>query len=213
MHSRKLYWLIIPLVLMAALLISCAPAAPAPVVQQPAPQPTTSPPANATALEESTLKPFGEVQLPITPVSKLHTTATPPEVNIDEYRLIIDGLVENPLSLTYDELLQYPTVTAVVLLECPGFFTDNAEWTGIPISTLLAEAGVKPEATKVRFHAMDGYRATLSLELAMKDGVFLAHTVNGQVLPIEHGYPVRLVVTGEYGDQWVKWVNHLEVKK
>ena len=119
--------------------------------------------------------------------------------------------MHTPQSLSYQELLEYPTVTEVVTLVCPGAFTDNAEWTGIPVAVLLVEAGIKPEATVVRFHALDGYRATLSLEVAQQEGVFLAHTVNGQILPLDHGYPLRLVVKGEYGEHWAKWVERIEV--
>lgn len=151
--------------------------------------------------------------LPVTPIEDLHLTGEAPEVDIAQYRLIIDGLVETELSLTYDTLLEYPTVTGVVLLICPFIFADNAEWTGIPVTTLLAEVGIKPQATHLVFYSFDGhYKKTLLLEDIQHDGVFLAHTVNGQVLPVEHGFPLRLVVQGDYGNMWVKWVDRIEVK-
>jgi DMSO/TMAO reductase YedYZ molybdopterin-dependent catalytic subunit len=103
----------------------------------------------------------------------------------------------------------YPTVTQIVLLVCPNFFADNAEWTGVLVSTLLAEAGVMTQAKKITFYALDGYQRTLSLEEALSDGVFLAYTVDDQVLPLKHGYPLRLVVKGVFGDRWVKWVDHI----
>jgi len=151
-------------------------------------------------------------KLPITPTEEIHTTGSAPEVDIAQYRLNIDGLVDTEVALAYDTLLRYPTVTNVVLLICPGFFADNAEWTGVPVTTLLAEVGIKPQARQLVFYALDGYRKVLYLEEIQRDGVFLAHTVNGQVLPIEHGFPLRLVVTGEYGSVWVKWVNRIEVR-
>jgi DMSO/TMAO reductase YedYZ molybdopterin-dependent catalytic subunit len=155
---------------------------------------------------------FDNSNLPVTPVEELNTTGVAPEVNIEDYRLVVDGLVETSLSLTYEAILAYPTVTEVVLLICPGFFTDNAEWTGVPVTTLLAEAGIKAEASKVTFHALGtGYQIALPLDVVRQDGVFLAHTVNGQVLPAEHGYPLRLVVRGNYGHDWVKWVERIEV--
>lgn len=118
---------------------------------------------------------------------------------------------ENLLTLTYEALLAYPTVTELVLLICPGFFVDNAQWTGVPVATLLAQAGIKRDARRVAFHALDGYMQILRLEVVQKESVFLAHTVNGQVLPAEHGYSLRLVVKGEYGSKWVKWVERIEV--
>jgi sulfoxide reductase catalytic subunit YedY len=123
----------------------------------------------------------------------------------------VDGLVDTPLFLTYGEILRFSTVTQVVLLVCPTYFADNAEWTGVLVSTLLAEAGVTPKAKQITFYAPDGYHRTLSLTEAQSDGVFLAYMVDGQVLPNEHGYPVRLVVKGVFGDRWVKWVNHIKI--
>jgi DMSO/TMAO reductase YedYZ molybdopterin-dependent catalytic subunit len=149
--------------------------------------------------------------LPITPIEELHTTAPSPDIDTQQYQLLVDGLVEQPLSLTYSEILSGPSVTKVVLLICPGVFVDNAEWTGVPASWLLREAGVNPEAKELAFYSVDGYSKTLSLEDAQMDGVFLAHHVNGEMLPLEHGYPLRLVVEGQYGYMWVKWVNRIQV--
>ena len=130
--------------------------------------------------------------LPITPTDKLGVTGwAPEEVDISEYRLTVEGLVETPLSLTYNDILAYPAVTEVVLLICPDAFVDNAEWTGVPVTTILTEARIKPEASQITFYAMDRYRVVKSVEEVQKEGVFLAHTVNGQILPIKHGYPVR----------------------
>lgn len=155
---------------------------------------------------------FDNSTLPVTPVEELHITGAAPEVNIEDYRLVVDGLVETPLSLTYEVILDYPTVTEVVLLVCPGFFTDNAEWTGVPVTTLLSEAGIRPEASEVTFHALgSAYKVVLPLDVVQQDGVFLAHTVNGQVLPAKHGYPMRLVVRGNYGYDWLKWLNRIEI--
>jgi DMSO/TMAO reductase YedYZ molybdopterin-dependent catalytic subunit len=144
-------------------------------------------------------------------VDQLHITGTATEVNIADYRLIVDGLVEKPLTLTYDDIVAYPSVTKVVLLICPLTFVDNAEWTGVLVSTLLAEAGLKSGATEVAFQSLDGYQIELPLEDVQKDGVFLAYKVDGQVLPLEHGYPLRLVAEEQYGSNWVKWISHVEV--
>jgi DMSO/TMAO reductase YedYZ molybdopterin-dependent catalytic subunit len=152
-------------------------------------------------------------KFPITPVEALHVTANPPQVDMTKYTLSVDGLVNNPLAFGYDALLKYPSVSEVVLLICPGAFVDNAEWTGVPLSTLLKEANLKPEVTQVAFHAMDGYKDIIALEDAQKDGVLLAYKVNGQILPQDHGYPVRLVVKGLYGSFWVKWVDRITIEK
>jgi DMSO/TMAO reductase YedYZ molybdopterin-dependent catalytic subunit len=151
-------------------------------------------------------------KFPITPTNAIRVTGAALPVDITKYSLSVDGLVNTPLSLSYDSILKYPHVTEVVLLICEGAFVDNAEWTGVPVSTLLTQAGVKPEAKMVIFHGIDGYQIGLKLQDIQKDGVFLAYEVNGEVLPKEHGYPLRLVAKGKFGALWAKWVNRLELE-
>ncbi len=178
------------------------------------PPPTTTEP--YAGLEHLIFEDPAEVdnsELQVTPTEYLHFTGFPPDsVNIEEYRLSITGLVDNPLELSYETILAYESVTEVVLLICPGFFVDNAQWTGVPLSTLLAEAGIQDEATEITFYAMDNYRRTLSLETVNREGVFLAYEVNGETLPLEHGYPLRLVVSKVFGYEWTKWINRIVIK-
>ena len=155
--------------------------------------------------------------LPITPVDALHTT-TPEriDVDMDSYTLTLDGLVARPLELTLSDIMAYPQTSEVVLLICPGFFADNAEWTGILVNVLLTEAEIMPEATSVTFYGLDVaydnyYRQTLPLETVIKVGVLLAYEVNREELPPEHGYPLRLVVKGSKGFTWVKWLWRIEI--
>ena len=161
----------------------------------------------------------------ITSTEDLHTTGNPPEVDIETYRLEVEGLVDSPLSLTYEDILAYPTVTEVVLLICPGAFNDNAEWTGVPVWRLLEEAGIKSEATGVVFRAIEApsstpysagsgsYSSTIPIEeVTANNSIFLAHTVNGEMLPLEHGYPLRLVAKDRFGYDWVKWVERVVVE-
>jgi sulfoxide reductase catalytic subunit YedY len=153
-------------------------------------------------------------QPPLTPIDQLGVTGTPIEVDIKSYRLVVDGLVERPLSLSHEQLLAYPTVTQVLRLDCPGFFVDYAEWTGPLVRTILEDAGIKPGATEVEFYdgSKAAYRARLSLEEALRDDTYLAYQVYGQPLPPEHGYPVRLVAGSRLGSAWVKWLFHIAVK-
>jgi DMSO/TMAO reductase YedYZ molybdopterin-dependent catalytic subunit len=148
----------------------------------------------------------------LTRVEDLHITGAAQHVDMAGYSFTVDGLVETPLKLSYEELQRFTPVTKVVTLVCPEFFVDIAEWTGVPVVTLLNLAEVKPEATQAVVYSVDGYWQTLGLQTVLKDGVFLAYKVNGQVLPEEHGYPVRLVVDGEIGATWIKWVNRIELK-
>jgi len=151
--------------------------------------------------------------LAIDPTTALNKTGTPPtEVNIDDYRLLVDGFVENPLELTFEQLKQYPSTSEVVLLICSGFFADNVEWTGTPVSAILEAARPKPDFKALRITSgSDGYWVNLEREDYDFEQVILAYQVNGEGIPLEHGYPVRLVIKDEYGAKWVKWVKHIEV--
>ncbi len=180
-------------------------------VVTPAPEPTTErsqPPMDIVYMHPSEVD---NSTLPITAVEDLNRTGRPVQYDIDTYRLHVDGLVENPLSLSYEDLLSRPRVTEEVLLICSGFFWDNAVWTGTPLSLILEDAGVLPAASQVLITGGDGYSRRISLEDATADGVFLAYEVNGETLPEEHGYPIRLVARHQYGNVWVKWVEHIEV--
>lgn len=180
-----------------------------PIPKQPSAPPTSKPTLNLIYADPAEVD---NSELPITPVEGLGTTGNPPEVDIASYRFSVNGLVDTPITLTYNDLFQYRNITEVVLLICPGFFADNAKWTGVPVITFLTQAGVQPGASQVVVHAVDGYSQTFSLYEIYGDDVFLAYMVNDQVLPLDHGYPLRLVVKGKYGSLWVKWVDGLEVK-
>lgn len=214
-------WLLVLGILLSVVLVTSCQFAPL-EPQTKVPVPLPGEPGAASDIDLSYLIDMNPAEvdnsdLPITPVEELHTTGPESvEVDIEQYELTIDGKVRNQMSLTYEEILGYPTVTKVVLLICPKYFADNAEWTGVPVTTLLEEADVEPEASVVSFRGLDEgdvkYTQSFSLEEVQGDGVFLAHMVNGQVLPPEHGYPLRLVVEGTYGYRWVKWVEHIEVQ-
>ena len=196
---RNVYRLLLVTLIVSALIAGCATNAsaptPVPPTEGPAPAPTPT-------------------AIPLTPVDKLGRTGTPTEVDIETYRLVVDGLVERPLSLSYDELLAYPAVSEVLKLDCPGFFIDYAEWTGPLVRTLLEEAGIKSGASQVVFSDGDSipYQKTVPLETALRDDTLLAYKVNGVTLPVEHGYPVRLAVGSELGSYWVKWLFRIEVQ-
>jgi hypothetical protein len=92
---------------------------------------------------------------PITPVEALRPTTQAPQINMTKYALTVDGLVDTPLTLTYGDILKYPSVSATLLLICPGVFVDNAEWTGVPVKTLLDQAG-PDTALRARLSAASG---------------------------------------------------------
>ena len=142
----------------------------------------------------------------------LHVTGEPPEIDFFSYRLLVTGLVENPISITYDQLRCLPKVTDNPVLVCPGSFEDNATWSGVLMSDVLALAQPLPEAKKVSMISADGYSFDISLAFAMDGENFLAYEWEGQPLPILHGFPLRAVLPSREGYFWVKWIVELNVK-
>ncbi|NLT40565.1 MAG: molybdopterin-dependent oxidoreductase [Clostridiales bacterium] len=150
--------------------------------------------------------------LEVDPETGLHMTGTPTVVDIKTFRLNINGKVDNELSLTYDELLLLPEMTATAVLECEGYFTDTATWSGVSLKELLDMAGVQSDAGKIIIRSADGYKTTLSLEEAAAPGNFLAYELEDETLPVLHGFPLRAVFPGLTGYYWAKWVQEIVVE-
>jgi DMSO/TMAO reductase YedYZ molybdopterin-dependent catalytic subunit len=150
--------------------------------------------------------------LEIDPLNQFGTMGTTDvAIDVKTYRLKVTGKVERPLSLSYDQILQYPSLTAVVLLICPGFFSINGRWTGVHLHTLLQEAQVKEEAQYVDVNGDRRKSVRIPLKRIQQKKIFLAYQVNGVTLPQKHGFPLRLVYEDEYGSSWVKFVEEIVV--
>ena len=121
-------------------------------------------------------------------------------------------VVKKPIALGYEDLLQMKMIKKDVILICPGFFVDYAEWEGILLSSILEKAGVTGGYNKITFHALDGYSRSYDREEVENNLLFLSLKVNGETLPKEHGFPVRLVAENIYGGRWVKWIKTIEIK-
>lgn len=145
------------------------------------------------------------------PTAGLHVTGRPPTINLATYRLAVTGKVDHPLSLTYDELRCLPKVGVTCELVCPGVFVDNATWAGAPLDSVLSLAGIEPGAQTLVLVAADGYSTEIDLSLARSSHGFLAYELNGGILPILHGFPIRAVFPGLEGSLWAKWLVRLEV--
>jgi sulfoxide reductase catalytic subunit YedY len=140
-------------------------------------------------------------------------TMGPTDVAIDlkTYRLKVTGKIERPLSLGYDQILKYPSLTETVLLICPGFFTNNGRWTGLDLKSLLQEAQIKKEAQYIDIVGTGEKRVRIPLKALDQKRIFLAYRVNGETLPQKHGFPLRLVYEDAYGSDWVKYVDEIVV--
>jgi DMSO/TMAO reductase YedYZ molybdopterin-dependent catalytic subunit len=145
------------------------------------------------------------------PTTGLHMTGTPVELDLASYRLEVTGKVDNPLSLTVDDLRCMPRVEQWVTIVCPGFFQDQATFAGASLEYLLDLAQVQDEATRIRMTGADGYYTLLALINLSPGDDFVAYEWEGQPLPILHGFPVRAVFPAQNGNKWVKWLLEIEL--
>jgi DMSO/TMAO reductase YedYZ molybdopterin-dependent catalytic subunit len=150
--------------------------------------------------------------LEIDPLEKFGTMG-PTDVTIDlkTYRLKVTGKIERHLSLSYDQILKYPSLTETVLLICPGFFANNGSWTGVYLKSLLEEAQIKRDAQYIDVVGASEKRVRIPLKALDQKRIFLAYRVNGETLPQRNGFPLRLVYEDAYGSDWVKYVDEIVV--
>ncbi|ODU59108.1 MAG: sulfite dehydrogenase [Acetobacteraceae bacterium SCN 69-10] len=153
-----------------------------------------------------------------------------PTVDPAQHRLMIHGMVDRPLLFTMDDIKRFPSESRIHFIECPANggmewrapqlnslqFTHGmiscAEWTGVKLSTLLQEAGIKPTAKWVLAEGADGAHMARSLPLEKcLDDVLVVYGQNGEALRPEQGYPLRLVVPGWQGNVNIKWVRRLQL--
>lgn len=171
----------------------------------------------------------GQLNVPATVSSLYNQEVTPndkfyrvdvdiivPEVNSNQWILSISGLVDHPLTLTYNDFLSMPAVEQYNTLECVSSkIGDNlistAKWKGSRLKDILARAGIKQDAKYVVFKCADGYDVGIPLERGLLDGTLLAYEMNGVPLPKEHGFPLRAVVPGLYGMMNAKWITEVDL--
>jgi len=162
-----------------------------------------------------------------------------PAVDVSTWRLNVGGLVQHPLQISLDDIKSRPARTLAVTLECAGNgrarlsprpqsqpwlgeAVGNAEWTGTSLWALVEDAVARDDATDVVFTGLDRgvqgeieqqYERSLPIGEAMRDEVLLAYAINGQPLPPQHGFPLRLIVPGWYGMTHVKWLRSISLVK
>ncbi len=134
-----------------------------------------------------------------------------PELNSNTWTLNIYGHVNNTLTFSYSNFTSQPSKEVLGTLQCVEGPSGTANWRGIPLKDLLNIAQLKPGAVDVVFYAVDDYSSSLTIEEATEDNVLLAYEMNGEPLPTEQGFPVRVVAPSQLGYKWVKWVVGIEV--
>jgi DMSO/TMAO reductase YedYZ molybdopterin-dependent catalytic subunit len=134
-----------------------------------------------------------------------------PKVDLATWKFDINGLVDQPVQLTYEQFKQLPRKTVKADVHCVTRWSMlDSTWEGVPISEVLKLVELKPEATHVMLHAEHGFTANLSMDDFNRDENMLVDMRNGEPIPAEHGWPLRMFVPHLYFWKSAKWVRGLE---
>jgi len=171
--------------------------------------------------QRSYTPPSGEVEATefmgkkLTPISQQgnNALAGTQVINNETYRLVVDGLVDNPLNLSYADLLAYPQVSKLTDLDCVEGWGFTAKWTGPTLDSIFADAKVKPEAKIAIFYTADASEGYTSLDLSyiQEKNIIIALKDNDITLPPNRGFPFQVIAEGKYGYKWAKWVTRIEL--
>src|SRR6266851_3048878 len=183
---------------------------------------------------EMTLPGFSDY---ITPIEHffVRTHVYVPTVNASEWRLKVEGKAATPLTLAMEELKKLPPVELVSVVECAGngrgFYeppvpglqwangsVGNGRWRGVRLADVLKRAAIKESAKEVLFDGADvplgtmpDFQRSIPVKKALDPNTLLAYEMNGETLPVKHGFPLRVVAPGWAGDSWAKWVTSIRV--
>ncbi len=136
----------------------------------------------------------------------------PKYLDVEKYRLKITGLVTNPKTYTYDEVVNnYQNYEKVVTLGCVEGWSVTILWKGLLVRDLLAEADPLQDAKVVIFYAYDGYNTSLPVDYIINNDILIAYAMNGVTLPPERGFPFQLVAENKWGYKWIKWITEIEL--
>jgi DMSO/TMAO reductase YedYZ molybdopterin-dependent catalytic subunit len=169
--------------------------------------PSTSPNGEVEATEYLGFK--------LTPISQQNNNALAGTQYIDKdsYVLIVDGLVDHPLQLTYADLQAYPQISQLMDLNCVEGWNFTAKWTGPALKAIFADAGVQPEAKIAIFYTTDvpeGY-SSLDLDYIINNNIIIALKDNDITLTPDRGFPFQVVAMSKFGYKWAKWVVRIEL--
>jgi sulfite oxidase len=167
---------------------------------------------------EASLSPTTPFLTPNEDFYLIDTVLSVPRIRLNTWAVDIGGRVDRPLRLTYDDLLARPQVERVITIACVsnevgGDLIGNAVWQGVLLADVLAEAGVQADATQVFGTSVDGWTCGFPIEVA-RDGrdAMIAIGMNGERLPLEHGFPARMIVPGLYGYvSATKWLSRIDL--
>jgi DMSO/TMAO reductase YedYZ molybdopterin-dependent catalytic subunit len=147
---------------------------------------------------------------------RIDINTIPPKVDAETWRLELTGLVDHPMELTLDDIRSRPAVSQAITLECisnqiGGDLISTAVWTGIQLKDLLAEAGLQSGAQELYIESVDGFYESVSMADMMDPRTLLVYEMNGEPLPVEHGFPLRIYIPNRFGMKQPKWITRMEV--
>ena len=136
----------------------------------------------------------------------------PQYIDKQSYRLKITGLINNPRTYTYDDIVnKFQHYKKVVRLDCVEGWGATILWEGLLVRDLLKEAVPSPKAKVVIFHAYDGYTTSFPVDYIINNNIMIAYRMNDVVLPPARGFPFRLVAESKWGYKWIRWITEIEM--
>jgi DMSO/TMAO reductase YedYZ molybdopterin-dependent catalytic subunit len=172
-------------------------------------QPTVTIPARA-------IQPAPGTRLEVTPNStfyRIDIDLLAPTIHEDSWSIQVDGLFDHPRNLTLADLRAYPAVTQPRTLSCisnpvGGDLIGDTFWTGLRVPDLMKDLGLRPDATALRIESADGFYESVTMADLADPRTLLVYGMNGETLPVEHGFPLRILIPNRYGMKQPKWITH-----
>lgn len=137
----------------------------------------------------------------------------PQTIDAKTYKLLIDGKLQHPQSISYNEILKLPSVERAITLHCVEGWSEHLLFKGVRLAELLKNTNPNKEVRTVIFYAADGYSSSLDYKFVIEKDILIAYEINGLKLNSERGFPLQVVAESKYGYKWVKWVNHIELSE
>lgn len=145
---------------------------------------------------------------------RIDINTRPPIIERDNWALIVDGLFDNPKPLNLDDIMAYPSYTQPVTMACisnrvGGDLIGTSNWTGPRLRDVLADLGIQDGAMYLQVEAIDGFYETVSMMDMIDPRTLLVYGMNGETLPVEHGFPLRIYIPDRYGMKQPKWITRM----
>lgn len=197
-----------------------APTANAPSTIQPSPTPlapSTPLQQTAVAVTRDQISPAPGTRPELTSNDEFYRidiNTRPPTIGEDEWQLEVTGLFERSANLSLNDLMEYPAITQPITLSCisnrvGGDLIGTSNWTGLRLRDLMEDLGLQPEARSLVVEAEDGFHETVIMEDILDPRTLLVYGMNGQTLPVDHGFPLRIYIPDRYGMKQPKWITRI----